>query len=216
MTDQITPREFHEAEGVDDWRVLFTGAYAHFRSGSFAEGLALVNAIGALAEAANHHPDVDLRYAGVTVYLVSHDVGSLSRRDVRLARQISAAARDLGIAADPGGAQDMRLTIDVGGAGVRPFWQAVLGYREAGDEDLVDPQSRGPSIRFRSMDEPRTGPGRVHVDVAVPHDRAETRIAAALAAGGRVVSDRYAPASWTLADSEGNEVDIATWHNRVG
>jgi 4a-hydroxytetrahydrobiopterin dehydratase len=106
MTDQITPRQFHEAEGVDDWRVQSVGAHAYFSTGSFAEGLALVNAIGALAEAANHHPDVDLRYASVTVHLVSHDVGSLSRRDVRLAQQISAAARDLGIAADPARLQD--------------------------------------------------------------------------------------------------------------
>jgi 4a-hydroxytetrahydrobiopterin dehydratase len=214
MTDQITPRQFHEAEGVDDWRVLFVGAYAHFRSESFAEGLALVNAIGALAEAANHHPDVDLRYKGVTVHLVSHDVGSLSQRDVRLARQISAAARDLGIAADPAGVQAVQLTIDFGGPQVRPFWQAVLGYREVGDEDLVDPQSRGPSIWFQPMDKPRTERNRVHVDLSVPHDQAEARIAAALAAGGRVVFDRFAPAWWTLADPEGNEVDIATWQNR--
>jgi 4a-hydroxytetrahydrobiopterin dehydratase len=214
MTDQITPRQFHEAEGVDDWRVLFVGAYAHFSSESFAEGLALVNAIGALAEAANHHPDVDLRYKGVTVHLVSHDVGSLSQRDVRLARQISAAARDLGIAADPAGVQETQLTVDFGDPQVRPFWQAVLGYREVGDEDLVDPHSRGPSIWFQPTDKPRAGRNRVHVDLAVPHDQAEARVAAAVAAGGRVVSGRFAPAWWTLADSEGNEVDIATWQNR--
>jgi 4a-hydroxytetrahydrobiopterin dehydratase len=214
MTDQITPREFHEAEGVDDWRVLFVGAYAHFNSESFAEGLALVNAIGALAEAADHHPDVDLRYKGVTVHLVSHDVGSLSRRDVRLAQQISAAARDLGIAADPAGVQDLQFTIDVGGPAVRPFWQAVLGYRDGGEEDLVDPHSRGPSIRFQPTNEPRTERNRVHVDLAVPHDQAEARITAAVAAGGRVVSDRFAPGWWTLADPEGTEVDIATWQNR--
>jgi 4a-hydroxytetrahydrobiopterin dehydratase len=214
MTDQITPRQFHEAEGVDDWRVLFVGAYAHFSSGSFAEGLALVNAIGALAEAANHHPDIDLRYTGVTVHLVSHDVGNLSRRDVRLAQQISAAARDLGIAAEPAGVQDMRLTIDFGGPQVRPFWQAVLGYREVGDEDLVDPQSRGPSLWFQPMDKPPTERNGVHVNLSVPHDQAEARIAAAVAAGGRVVSDRHAPTSWTLADPAGTEVDIATWQNR--
>jgi 4a-hydroxytetrahydrobiopterin dehydratase len=48
----------------------------------------------------------------------------------------------------------------------------------------------------------------------VPHDVAEARVAAAVAAGGRVVFDRFAPAWWTLADPEGNEVDIATWQNR--
>lgn len=214
MTDQITPRQFHEADGVEDWRALFGGVCAYFRTGSFSTGLALVAAIGELAEAANHHPDVDLRYPGVTVRLTSHDVGQLSRRDLELARLISAAARELGVPADPAAVQDVQLTMDFADPRVRPFWRAVLGYDEVGDEDLVDPHSRGPSIWFQPMDPPRTGRNRVHVDLALPHDQAEARIAAALAAGGRVVFDQHAPAWWTLADPEGNEVDIATWQNR--
>ena len=55
---------------------------------------------------------------------------------------------------------------------------------------------------------------RIHVDVFVPHDQAEERVAAALAAGGRLVSDEHAPAWWTLADAEGNEADVATWLGR--
>src|SRR5215208_4239043 len=98
----ITPRQFHDAAGVEDWRVVGDGAYAHFRTGSFAAGVALVDAIGRLADAANHHPDVDLRYRGVTVRLVSHDVEGLSERDVELARQISAAARELDVPRRPG------------------------------------------------------------------------------------------------------------------
>jgi 4a-hydroxytetrahydrobiopterin dehydratase len=39
-------------------------------------------------------------------------------------------------------------------------------------------------------------------------------VAAALAAGGRLVSDEHAPEWWTLADAEGNEVDVATWQGR--
>src|SRR6266699_1190035 len=101
MTGRITPQQFHDSDGVEDWRVLAHGACAHFRTGSFAAGLTLVDAIGGLADAANHHPDVDLRYAGVTVRLISHDVLGLSERDVNLARQISAAARELDIPADP-------------------------------------------------------------------------------------------------------------------
>jgi hypothetical protein len=46
------------------------------------------------------------------------------------------------------------------------------------------------------------------------HDQAEARVAAALAAGGTLVSDRFAPMWWTLADPEGNEVDLATWIGR--
>jgi 4a-hydroxytetrahydrobiopterin dehydratase len=61
------------------------------------------------------------------------------------------------------------------------------------------------------MDAPHPQRNRVHVDVWVPHDQAEARVAAALAAGGRLVSDEHAPGWWTLADAEGNEVDMATW-----
>ncbi len=55
------------------------------------------------------------------------------------------------------------------------------------------------------MDEPRTERNRVHLDVTVPHDEAEARIAAALDAGGTLVEDRYARSWWVLADADGNE-----------
>ena len=54
--------------------MLGDGACAYFRTGSFAAGVELVDEIGRLADAADHHPDVDLRYAGVTVRLITHDV----------------------------------------------------------------------------------------------------------------------------------------------
>jgi len=215
MAEPITSRQFQEAPGVEDWRVLFRGASSYFHTGSFATGVALVDAIGELAEAANHHPDVDLRYDGVTVRLWTHDVMGLSERDVELARQISGAARGLGVAADPSAVQEVDLTIDaLVGADVLPFWRAVLGYRQVGEEDLLDPRGRWSSIWFQPMDAPRPQRNRIHVDVAVPHDQAEARIAAALAAGGRLVDDAHAPAWWTLADAEGNEVDVATWRGR--
>lgn len=48
----------------------------------------------------------------------------------------------------------------------------------------------------------------------VPHEQAEARNAAALAAGGRMVREAFAPSWWTLADAAGNEVDIATARGR--
>jgi 4a-hydroxytetrahydrobiopterin dehydratase len=215
MTERITARQFHEAAGVEDWRVLFEGACAHFRTGSFAVGVALVDAIGRLADAANHHPDVDLRYGGVTVRLRTHDVDGLSERDVTLARQISAAARELGVPADPAAVQTVQVAIDrLVGPAVQPFWRALLGYREQGAEDLVDPDGRGPSLGFQQMDAPRPQRNRIHVDVSVPHDQAEARVAAAIAAGGHLVTDQNAPAWWVLADAEGNEACVATWMGR--
>ena len=52
------------------------------------------------------------------------------------------------------------------------------------------------------------------VAIWVPPEQAEARVAAALAAGGRLVRDRFAPAWWTLADAAGNEADIATTLSR--
>jgi 4a-hydroxytetrahydrobiopterin dehydratase len=61
------------------------------------------------------------------------------------------------------------------------------------------------------MDERRPdGGGAIHVAIWVPPEHAEARVAAALAAGGRMIRDRFAPAWWTLADAAGNEADIAT------
>jgi 4a-hydroxytetrahydrobiopterin dehydratase len=51
-------------------------------------------------------------------------------------------------------------------------------------------------------------------DISVPHDQAVARVAAAIAAGGHLVTDEHAPVWWTLADAEGNEVDVATMLGR--
>lgn len=94
MSDQITDAEFIAA-GLPDWTVRDGIATADFSTGDFRMGLALVNMIGGLAEAADHHPDIDLRYQSVTVRLCSRDVASLSQRDLSLAEKISGAAAGL-------------------------------------------------------------------------------------------------------------------------
>ncbi len=214
MVERISAQQFADA-GLDDWRVLAVGAATRFRTGSFAAGVALVDVIGRLADAADHHPDVDLRYGSVTVRLVTHEVDGLSERDIALAGQISAAAAELGATPEPTSVQDLGITIDARSVGaVRAFWQAVLGYRAEGELDVVDPHGRWPGIWFQQQDALRPQRNRLHVDVFVPHDQAQARVAAALAAGGRLVSDEHAPAWWTLADPEGNEVDVATWQGR--
>jgi 4a-hydroxytetrahydrobiopterin dehydratase len=211
MSETVTPKRFHEA----DWRVVRDDASTHFRTGSFAAGVALVNAIGRLADDANHHADVDLRPDGVTVRLRTESVGGLSEREVALARQISDAARELGVPVDLTGLQIVQVAIDaLVIPDVLPFWRAVLGYREVDDEDLIDPHFQGPPLWFQQMDAPRPQRNRIHIDVYVPHDQAEARVAAAIAAGGHLVSDENAPGWWTLADAEGNEVDVASWPDR--
>lgn len=195
------------------------GACAYFRTGSFATGARLVAQIGALPGLDDHHPDVDVRHDGVTVRLVSitpDDVG-LSERDLELARQISRIARELGVPAVPSAVQTVFVTIDaLDLPAVMPFWRAILGYVDRADspEDLIDPRFRGPSLWFQRLDAPRPQRNRIHIDVWVPHDQAEARVAAALAAGGYLVSDTNAPSWWVLADAEGNEACIGTWLGR--
>lgn len=101
MGDAITAAEFTESKGTSDWGVRQGAALARFATGSFATGLRFVTRIGVLAESANHHPDVNLRYESVSVRTTSHDLGGLSARDLALAREISAAARELSITGTP-------------------------------------------------------------------------------------------------------------------
>ena len=219
MTDAITAAEFTAGEGIGDWRVLRTSAVARFTTGSFTRGVRLVSRIGALAEAANHHPDVDLRYGTVTVRTWSHDVGGLSARDLALAREISMAARELDVAADPAGVKDVTIGIDaIVGPEVQQFWQALLGHdaqlaREGNDAaaPLSDPDGRLPVVWFQQSDERREQRNRIHLDVWVPYDQAEQRVAAVVAAGGRLVTDEFAPSWWVLAVAEGNEACVCTW-----
>jgi 4a-hydroxytetrahydrobiopterin dehydratase len=217
MTDQISPKQFHEAAGIADWRLTGEGATAFFRTRSFAESARFVQAISELPEVVDHPPGVDVRHDGVTVRTITYTDAYFgpSRRDVDLARRISAVARDLALVADPSAVQSVLI---IPGAtnvdAVMPFWRAVLGYeprRDSPAEDLVDPHNRGPAFWFEQMQQPRPdGGGAIHVAIWVPYEQAEARIAAALAAGGRMVRDEFAPSWWTLADAAGNEADIAT------
>jgi 4a-hydroxytetrahydrobiopterin dehydratase len=214
MGDQrTTARAFHDAVGVEDWRVLFSGAHAYFKVESFSQAAAFVAAIAAVAEAVGHVPDVDVRPEGVTVRTSSGEYGAISERDVELARRISAAARELRLEPDPSQVQVLQLAVaQPEGTDVGPFWAAALGYRSLGQgDDVVDRHRRTPTVTFQRLRPPKPGRGRTHLDVSVPADQAEARVKAALDAGGRLVDDTHAPHWWTLASPENHKVDIAAW-----
>ncbi len=211
----VTADEFATLEGLADWRYVLGAIRADFVAPSFPAAAELVVAITDAAERLVHHPDIDVRYPGrVRVLLTTHTTGGLTTLDVELARDISLLAAAGAARSEPADVQAIELAIDTMNADrIRPFWAAVLGYgvhRGA----LVDPFRSGPSIWFQQMDEPRTQRNRFHLDVSVPHDVAEQRIAAALAVGGTMVSDRRARAFWILADADGNEACICTWQDR--
>jgi len=211
----VTAPEF-DALGLADWRYGLASIQATFRAGSFPAATAFANAVAELAERHQHHPDIDVRYPDrVIVRLTTHDVEDLTTHDADLARAVSEIASAQGVASEPHTAQSVELAIDALDIdAVRPFWAAVLAYRVDSGGNLVDPLGRGPAVWFQQMDAPRPQRNRIHFDLTVSHDVAEQRLAAALAAGGTLVSDARARAFWVLADAEGNEVCICTWQDR--
>jgi 4a-hydroxytetrahydrobiopterin dehydratase len=60
----------------------------------FKAAMAFTGTVGELAERADHHPDILIQFHRVTLTLSSHDKGGITDRDLRLARQIEAAAKD--------------------------------------------------------------------------------------------------------------------------
>jgi len=213
--ETMSARQVDESEGLDDWRVLLRSLHASFRTGSMAAGMALAGRIAAAADEADHHPDLTVTFGRVHVLLTTHDAGGLTGRDVELARTISAIAAELDVPAEPAVVTQLEIAIDaLDIPAVKPFWEAVLGYRGTADDECTDPYGRSPAFWFQQMDAPRPQRNRIHIDVTVPHDVAEERLAAALAAGGTLVSDAAAPAFWVLADPEGNEACICTWQAR--
>lgn len=218
MTEYVTARQFHLSSEVEDWRVTDGGACAYFRTGSFATGARFVQVVSELPGLDDHAPDADLRPDSVFVRLFTTAPApdGLSGRDIERAQLISAAARKLGLTAQPAEVQNVVVTIDaLDIPKVLPFWRAVLRYGDRAEggpaAELHDPRRHQPIVCFQQMDAPRPQRNRIHLDVWVPHDQAEARVAAAVAAGGHVVSERMAPSWWVLADPEGNEACVATW-----
>ncbi|MDN5790746.1 MAG: 4a-hydroxytetrahydrobiopterin dehydratase [Micrococcales bacterium] len=215
--EALTTQQILDAR-LGDWRRLARALHARFRTGSFTAGLAFVTAITEAAQAANHHPDVTLTYPFVDLSLISHDVGALTQRDVDLAGRISEIAREQGISAEPGAVAEIELGLDTAdAAALAPFWAALLtGSPDAVDDegDVLDPGGRVPLLWFQHTDAHDTPRQRFHLDVWVPHDLAEKRIAAAVAAGGIIVDNANAPSFVVLADPEGNRACVCTCLDR--
>jgi 4a-hydroxytetrahydrobiopterin dehydratase len=171
-----------------------------------------------LAEAVAHVSELD--GAGVLMTIaddqltarLTRDMWRLEQRHVQLARAVSAVARAHGCVVDRARAQEVQLAIagqpdavDVG------FWRAVLGYAGMVDDNAVDPLGHGSTVWMQDLDPAKPLRHAMHVDVSVAREHVERRLAAALAAGGRIVDDSSAPVAWTLADRAGNRVCICAW-----
>jgi 4a-hydroxytetrahydrobiopterin dehydratase len=76
------------AERLPEWNVGVEGLEREVTLEDFKAALGLVNRIGAAAEEAGHHPDIDIRYNRVKLTLVTHDAGGVTASDVEMAKKI--------------------------------------------------------------------------------------------------------------------------------
>lgn len=85
--DQVAAR----LPGIPEWERQGDEIVRSYQAPSFLEGIAFVSRLAELAEAANHHPDIDIRWRTVRIALTTHDDGGLSDKDFDLAARIDAA-----------------------------------------------------------------------------------------------------------------------------
>ena len=208
----LSAAEFHRRPGVAGWRITSWGPQAVFTAPSLAAGARLLPAIVAAGEKFRVAPDVDVRPEAVVVRMPYRGADRIPAGAADFAAEVSAAAAALALPADPSRVQTVDLAVaEHSGTDTRPFWTAALGYEVSGDVDSIDPLRRGPQLSFQPIRDDRAGRGRTHVDVSVPADLVRARVDSAIAAGGVIVDDSYAPAWWTLASPDHHGIDIAAW-----
>ncbi|MDQ3112745.1 MAG: 4a-hydroxytetrahydrobiopterin dehydratase [Actinomycetota bacterium] len=226
--DMLTGEEIAEAN-LTDWRKLGQGLHARYVVDDFGTGVRFVAAVGEAGDALGHHPRVTMGDGYVDLKLLSDDAGYrddegtehvvdwVTQRDVDLARRVTEIAAEQAIDADPASITTIELALDTAHAAtIAPVWAALLtGSPEArgrgtiGD-DVRDATGRVPILWFQDTDEHETPRQRFHIDVQVPYDVAEQRIAAAVAAGAVIVDDSRAPWTTVLADQDGNKACVGT------
>lgn len=217
------------AANLTDWRKLGQGLHARFVVGDLRDSTRFLTAISEAGEAAGHlevrtgtrHVDLKL-ISDDAIYRddagTQHQVEWVTQHDVDLACRISEIAAQQSIAADPRSITTIELGLDTANAAtLAPVWSALLtGGPEAQGrgtigEDVRDATSRVPILWFQETDPHRTPRQRFHLDIQVPYDVAEQRIAAAVAAGAIIVDDSKAPWTTVLADPDGNKACVGTF-----
>lgn len=88
----LDPQQLSAAlQSLNGWTASDTVLSKRFTFENFAESLALVNQVGALAEAADHHPDITFGWGYAEIALTTHDRGGITDVDIALAAQIDGA-----------------------------------------------------------------------------------------------------------------------------
>ncbi len=226
--DMLTGEQIADAK-LTDWRKLGQGLHARYAVGGFGAGVRFIAAVGEAGDALGHHPRVAMGDGYIDFKLISHDavyrdgegaehvVEWVTQQDIDLARRITDIAAEHAVEADPAGITAIELALDTAHASaIAPVWAALLtggvdakGRGSIGD-DVRDATARVPILWFQETDEHETPRQRFHIDVWVPGEVAEQRVAAAVAAGGIVVDDSQAPSYTVIADQDGNKACVCT------
>jgi hypothetical protein len=202
-----------------DWQAVFS-AMAGYRTSSPTQQRQLVTVAAGLADDAGFPLLLDLR-PGVVIMDSGKDQWEAEAHGLEvdftaLAGRLQTAAHDIGATPDPALHRFVQLFLDAADvASVRGFWSAALGYvadRRTGASDIIDPRRLNPELVFQQLDLTDTARrqqrDRIHVELAVPADQVEARLATMSSAGGRLL-DRAAH-RWRVADPEGNELVITS------
>lgn len=201
------------------WETVGDALHARYDCPDVPAAVTLVAEAFDAAEQMDHHPDTDVRWKRVRFRLSTHDAGGVTQLDVELAHRLAAAAtavRATTLAAEPVFVEIGVDTMDP--SRVAAFWRAALAYRDlpgSGGTVLVDPHGLGPRLWFQQTTSPAAGRNRLHLDTTVGTlEEAERRGREVLAAGGRLVTDEFAPAWTVYADADDNEVCVCTQFGR--
>lgn len=210
------------AAELTDWRKLAQGLHARYVVDDFTAGVRFLAGVGEAGDVLSHYPIVALGEGYVDLKLISDDavyrdgdtehiVEWVTQLDVDLARRITEIAAEQRLRADPGSVSVIELGLDTADSrAIAPVWAALLtgdaasqGHGSPSDE-IRDASGRVPNLWFGEVDEAGAASQRFHVEVYVAPESADQRIAAAVAAGGRVVDDSSAPSLTVIADQDGN------------
>lgn len=212
---------------LTDWRKLAQGLHARYLVDDFGGAVRFVTAVGEAGDSLQHHPRVVIGRGYVDLELVTADaiyrdddgteyvVEWVTQQDVELARRVTEIAADHGLDADPASVTEIELGIDTAhSATVAPVWAALLTGtadsqgRGTPSDEIRDATGRVPNLWFGDVDEHASPSHRVHVEVYLPPEAVEQRLAAVLAAGGTVVDDSQGPWLFVIADQDGNRGTI--------
>ncbi len=203
-------RAFLTSEDLDEWVILHGGPTAVFVVNSLRDAARLAAAV---AEVPGLSPRTLLSAASdrLTVKL-TREMWGTELSHVEVARAISAVAREHGATADTSAVQEVQVAVSAKPEAIDlPFWRAALGYSPLHDDNCIDPLGQGSTVWMQDLDPSKPLQHAMHIDVSLAREHIETRLAEALAAGGRIVDDSEAPSAWILADRAGNKVCLAAW-----